>query len=185
MFRVLPLGGEWKLKNKTSPASKSGWYKRREKSLKFKRKHFSEMSDGIFYYPKYLLDGKFIYISRMTWSRAQEIFMKSRPCFAELKLEKERKIVCFEDNVRDLTALTINIYYLDIKCFGKGEKDTLVKGVEVEATICHWNEVGRCGGVGLLRSWSLKGWKEGEGLSFLATSCLAKCFDLLLLVYRN
>lgn len=33
--------------------------------FKFKRKHFSEMSDAIFYYQKYLLDGKFIYTSFM------------------------------------------------------------------------------------------------------------------------
>ena len=40
----------------------AGWRRKKEKPLKFKRKHFSEMSDGIFYYPKYLLYGKFIYI---------------------------------------------------------------------------------------------------------------------------
>lgn len=42
--------------------------RREEKCSKFKRKHFSEMSDGIFYYPKYLLYGKFIYIF---WDRAE------------------------------------------------------------------------------------------------------------------
>jgi hypothetical protein len=51
---VLPLGcGGKSCKNSR---------KKEKSSLKFKRKHFSEMSDGIFYYPKYLLHEKFIYI---------------------------------------------------------------------------------------------------------------------------
>lgn len=38
-----------------------------------------------------------------------------------------------QENPQDLTALAINIYYLDIKCFELRSR----KRVEVEATICH------------------------------------------------
>lgn len=79
------------------------------------------MSDGIFYYPKYLLYGKFIYISKAATesdTKRDEIFrrIRTRACLYERQWR-----ITFEAtpsrSLEDLTAENINIYYLDIKCF--------------------------------------------------------------------